>query len=268
MKQFCFTCIFLCACCFSKAQVMENPDSLFMAGDYATAAVGYEYAAFRSSDPLQKAHYLLEKAYCYKAALAYSQAIEILERIRVSPGDSLRKLVDYEKALLYHLTEDYQKSYNELLKYQVVNGRLDQDLTLLLALNLIALNRWEESHDLLFRESAILGLDSAAVQFVFSEKLKLKNPDKAYNLSMFLPGVGQMYAGYFFKGLLSGTIQAALVGFSAYSIYQGYFFTGGMTGVALFYTFYFGGARHARELAIARNEEQGQRLSQRLMEVK
>jgi tetratricopeptide (TPR) repeat protein len=268
MKQYCFICIFLCACFLSSAQIDREADSLFYGGDFINAAVAFEYLAFQEMDKSLKGVLLLKKSYCYKARGEYDQALAILKRVRPAVNDTLKEIVSYEKILLGFLSDDYQSSYNDLLKHKLVFGKIDSDLFSLEVLNLMALNRWEEAKILIQQNSDLLDFSSEEIEYIFTKKLKPKNPDKAFNLSMFLPGVGQMYTGYFFKGVVSGGAQALLIGFSAFSLYNGYFFTGGMTGVALFYTFYFGGARYARELAIQKNKKRALEMSLKFNDLK
>ena len=268
MKWLCFTCIFLCACYTSKAQDWQKGDSLFAEGKYLLAAVSFERMYYESQDDKVRAGNLLKKAFCYKALSQYDNAVEVLNRIRLTPRDSIMKIVSYEKVLAYYLSEDYQASYNEVLKHKLLFGPSDPDMVFFEALNLIAVYKWGEAEKVLISNMELLGVSLPEIETVFDENKKPKNPDKAFNLSMFLPGVGQMYAGYPFKGLLSGGIQAGLIGASAYALYKGYFFTGGLTGVALFYTFYFGGARYARELATKRNEKDAARMSLQLQQMK
>lgn len=240
-----------------------------MQGKFHLSALAFERLAFEAPDNTAKAEYLLKKAFCYKAISEYDKALEILGRIRRPKSDTLKDLISYEKVLLHYLNGDYSSSNNEILRIKLKSeSYLDTDVIYLETLNLIGLNRWEEARELLINNQSTLNISEDEINYVFTKKLKPKSPDKAFTLSMFMPGVGQMYSGYVFKGLISGGIQAVLIGFSGYSLYKGYFFTGGMTGVALFYTFYFGGARHARELAQRKNLEISTGLSHKLEAVK
>lgn len=265
MKQFCYTCIFLFGSFFSKAQYMSFADSLFAVGEWHGAAIAYERAFFETSNNDERALALLRKSYCYKSEERFAEAASTLQRIRVTSRSPHFQEIVYEKVLINYLTGNYETSYNELLKLKLVQDSVDEDLIYLEALDLIGMNRWQEAKNVLMAQTVITGLSESALDALFPNKLKTKNPRKAYNLSMFLPGVGQMYAGYPFKGAMSGGMQAGLVGFSLYSMYQGYFFTGGLTGVALFYTFYFGGARYAKELAERKNAENAKNISQKLI---
>jgi hypothetical protein len=166
--------------------------------------------------------------------------------------------------LLHYLAGNFQGSYNELLKYKLgLRSEVDPDMLFLEILNLIAQYQWKEAEELVVENRDLLGLSEDDVLRIFSAQFKYKNPEKAARLSYFLPGVGQWYAGYFFKGAFSGGIQAILGGFSIYSMVEGYVLTGSLTGVALFYTFYLGGVRHAKELADQRNLQSVKEMSKR-----
>jgi TM2 domain-containing membrane protein YozV len=174
-------------------------------------------------------------------------------------------LVAQERILLAFLAGNAQDAKQQILKYSLRRLPKDSSIVVYEVLVLAALEEWETAKRVIMENSALIGLTTEEAASVVPEKIKWKNPDKAFNLSFFLPGVGQMYAGYPVRGLVSGGIQAALVGFSAYSIYQGYFFTGAMTGVALFYTFYFGGARYASRLAGQHNHQITNKIQQNFL---
>ena len=270
MMRYCFICIFLYGYFVSSGQdVLWGTNAVETREDVLKSALSFERQAFEESDLSRKGFFLLQKSYCYKKIGDYQSALDILNRVKIPSRDTLNRALKYEKILLNYLLGNYQRSFDELLKYRLSQGtsqgEVDGDILILEILNLIGLNKWEEAKELTLMNADDLGTDSEQVEAFFSGKLKPKNPDKAYTLSLFLPGVGQMYSGYFLKGVLSGGIQTLLVGFSAYSLHQGYFFTGGMTGVALFYTFYLGGARHARELAVAKNKERAREISLKFM---
>lgn len=265
MKLFTLTCIFLFGCFFAEAQI-GRADSLFQQSNYQLAAVFYEKAAFEETDVYRQSVCLLKKAYCYKAMGDYGQALEITGRMMKVHDDSLKRKVNYERILLAYLEEDYQLTYNELLKWDLAFH--DDPLVLPYRfLTLVSLDKIDEAKALLVKQYEYFGLSEEEATSFFPEKWKLKNPQKAYNLSLFLPGVGQMYSGYFLRGLFSGGIQAVLIVFTGYNLYHGYFFTGGMTGAAFFYTFYLGGARYARQLAEIRNDEMKGEIKEKFLRI-
>lgn len=228
------------------------------------AAVRYEMMVFTSEEDEAIAELLLKKSQCYKALGDFMESTKVLERTSSQISSELRLKVRYEKALVYYLNGQFQASYGELLRLKLVGQKLPEAYTHLEVLNLFAQGKWEDAKVLLGSDS--FKLNEAEIDDIFAGRIKYKNPNMAYKLSLFLPGVGQAYSGYFFKGIVSATAQSALVGFSAYSLYSGYFWTGGMSGVALFYTFYLGGARYAKSLAIQHNDEIAQLLSKRYLD--
>ena len=78
--------------------------------------------------------------------------------------------------------------------------------------------------------------------------------EKAIILSYLLPGSGLIYAGAPIRGLTSTTLQAGAMLMIIHGLTEGYFFTGSLTGAALFYVFYNGGAQYAATLSTKRNE--------------
>jgi TM2 domain-containing membrane protein YozV len=123
----------------------------------------------------------------------------------------------------------------------------------ILALN--ELHRWKDAQQKFQRYSSNyhLGLDSNTYAEII--RYKPRNPGKARLMSMIIPGSGQMYAGYFLKGLTSTVINTGLVLFTIYSFSNGFYMSGAFTGVALFYLFYNGGATYAYDLAEVKNKD-------------
>lgn len=264
MSRFWLICIFLYGTFTGKAQE-HLADSLRQVGELELAAVFYERALFTDTVG-RKDQLLLSKAAVYKSLNQYQKALQTLQRSRGRKDAETAMEILSETILLSYLTNRHRETYNLLLKYQLLYGELSRELIVIEALTLSHLSRWEDSKKLMESHAEMVDLNQEEIDAIYPEKFKLKDPEKAYTLSLFFPGIGQMYAGYFFKGVLSGLIQAGLVGYSAYNIWNGYFFTGGMTGVALFYTFYFGGARYAKQLAIKKNKSVTDDINQHLID--
>lgn len=264
MKQFLSICTCLFACYFGSAQ--GRADSLFGRSEYFEAAIAFEQEAFEAGRSVDRTVPLLKKAYCYKALGEYQEALDITSRITRYDSDSLRKMVMYERILLAYLLEDYPLAQNELIKWDLRFEEDDLQVLPMKFLVQVSLGQIDEARALLNERHEDLQLTVSQAASLLPEKWKLKNTRKAYNLSLFLPGVGQMYAGHFFKGVVSGTVQAGLVAFTAYHLYHGYFFSGGMTGAALLYTFYLGGARYAGQLAERNNEAKKASLKGQFLE--
>ncbi len=263
MKQYLLICI--CLSGFYSIKAQNHADSLFASEDYLNAAVEYERLAFEEKKDI--ASLLLKKAYCYKAIGDYREAFRTVDRISSVQNDSLNEIVSYEKVILAALSEEWAKAEYGLLMWDLKIKKENTALEQVRFLSLISLGKINEAKTHLRQNFSKLGINSVEANQFFRKKWKLKNPEKAYNLSLILPGLGQMYAGKFWKGAFSGTVQLGIIGFTGYHLYHGYFFTGGMTGAALFYTFYLGGARYARQLAEQYNEQLKSTIKQKFLAI-
>jgi tetratricopeptide (TPR) repeat protein len=264
-------CTFLCAPFLIKAQNISEAfvkaDSLYEAGSLQEARLMYERIIFmlnQSSlppDSLQelKNEALLKKTFCYKAHSNFAEAQKTIERADVTNlSDSLNFLIRYETSLCTYLAEHYNEAYNYILqlKYFVKDTTLTNQVDFLEILTLNELKRWQEAKKLCAAYIQKNNLKANVEElYAFLQNPKIRNPEKAVILSTFLPGVGQMYAGYPFRGIVSAALQLACFSFGAYSIWQGYYLSGFFTGFVLLQAFYSGGIRHTRYLVEKRNKE-------------
>ncbi len=253
-------CIFLCAPFFSSAQVNLG-DSLLRESSYLKAAIAYELAFFEGMPSTLLNNVLLKQATCYKMSGKYDRALLSLERADFYSGsDSLRFLLYYEYAINAMLAKRYDLAYSKIaeLYYELPKA----DHSIILPLEILCLNelqRWEEAHA---KYQAFARVNNIA-EDPYPEILafKKKNPDKAFSLSFWMPGLGQMYAGYFWKGALSSMLNAGLITLSVWGFLDAYYFSGLFTGVALFYLSYNGGARYAEVLANQYNERKAKEFN-------
>lgn len=257
MRAYWSLCMCLCVI-FSISAQETSGEMLLERGAYLESAVAYELEFLSSpSDSL-----LLKKSYAYKAGGNYEKAIRSLERI--SSFD-----ISYEKALLYFLNDDIEACYNQLLRFSLVDeNELTSSYHLLYFMTLVKKNRFREARKYL-HEAYSFGIERDQLDAVISDRTKAKNSDYAFNISLWLPGFGQAYAGYAGRGFVSGLMQIGGAGLSYYSLINKYYFSGVLTGAALFYTFYLGGARYAGQLAERKNlETQEQILKSLRSEIK
>lgn len=263
MHRYCWICIFLCGYLWTNAQE-QNAYELMGEGQYQEAALAFERALFDSKDIQERNLFLILKSQCYKALGDYEAGIRNLKRVRFLNSDSLKQAVDYETVLLHYLNHDFQEAYSRIVRIKAKQTETKETLILSFLVN-VDLQKWEEARELLISQDSVFQFDQSDIDYILPPKWKLKDPDKAFNLSL-LPGIGQWYAGYFWRGVLSGSIQLVLGVFSIYSLVEGYFFSGTLTGVALFYTFYLGGARYASQLALRKNHERSEIMKERFFE--
>ncbi len=240
-------------------------DSLFRLGEYQQAAIAYEYAIFKLQEPSALMQLVLKKAEALLQFNNFEEAYQTLERVNVyTLTDSMAATILYRSALAAQLANKPDICLSKLTERRVLTKNTEETMPLLL--EILALNdmrRWEEARPkfLLFRERFAPHLNDP---YANPKEYKMKNPDKASNLSYILPGVGQWYAGYFQRGFVSATINGGLVTLSVLSMLNGYYLSGAFTGVLLFYLFYNGGIRYAEVLANQYNEEKAKKFNSQL----
>lgn len=257
-------CTFLSAPFFTRAQGVEEADSLFRAAQFLAARVGYERLLFEGQGNANDL--LLKKSYCLKAEGKYEQALQTLERADFFESrDSVRFLLYYEAALDAYLSHRHDVALSRLQELNHYLPGLHSPLAdVLEVLSLNHLQKWDQAETKFHELQKRYGVNEAS-PYGIRKITRMKDPDKAETLSFLFPGSGQLYAGHWGRGITSLLIQGGLVAFATYSFINGFYFSGAFTGVGLFYLFYNGGARHARFLAEKRNTQRIARLNEAVL---
>lgn len=255
MPRYYLICIFLSVPLFINGQHVA--DSLFAAGDYLAARVEFERMVFAAAHPREAQFALLRKSQCFKAQGDFANAYQTLQRIAEDENNTqLKAAITYEKAFAAFLNNKSDVALGHLQEWQYYFP--DTTVQILKVIEILSLNdlhRWSEAQEKFSAYAKTFQpiLDSS----IYEEMLNYKprHPAKAELLSMLLPGLGQMYAGSFLRGLTSTAVNGSFVLFAIYNFTNGFILSGAFTGVALFYIFYTGGASYARSLAEKKNEE-------------
>lgn len=262
--------IFLCVPFFTNGQI-SFADSLFDIGEYNYAKLEYERVVYSSGDQETVNLALLKKGYCLKKLGEFSKAYKTIERANLFSGnDSLNFTLRFEIALNAYLAKEYNVALNQLkqVEYFTPDSLMKNEALYLHILSLNELQQWTEAKEKFNAYAQLNNLkENPDEVYGFLHKPRIRDPKKAQTLSYILPGVGQMYAGYFGKGLFSSVVQLGLISFGAYNIYKGSFFTGAFTGIGLFYAFYSGGIRHAKFLTEKRNKEKIEKYNAGVREI-
>jgi len=95
---------------------------------------------------------------------------------------------------------------------------------------------------------------------------KFKKLKKAQTLSTFLPGAGQLYAGYLGEGLTNVSLQLAALAFTGYAFLSHYYLTAFIVGYGIFSKFYIGGINRLEYLVNKKNYELLRGYNHRLKE--
>jgi tetratricopeptide (TPR) repeat protein len=224
------------------------------------------------SDSIQlfKNEALLKKTYTYKADTLYKEALQTIERTDANNlPDEESFVLRYETSLCAYLAGNYNEAYNYILqlKYFIKDTTFTNRVDFLEILTLNELQRWEEAKKLTTAYIRKNNLQASADElYAFLKNPKIRKPEKAILLSTFMPGVGQWYAGYPFRGMVSATLQLACFTFGAYSIWQRYYLSGFFTGFVLLQAFYSGGIRHTGYLVEKKNQERIESYNGRVKE--
>jgi len=257
-------CISLSGAFSTKAQEIEIADSLVDVGQVDLAVVYYEKAIFSTKKPETYNTRLFQLAGLYKKRALFTDYASTLDRINKSVlAVGQKRDLFYELTLAYYMSQDYAKAYFNWLQYERIKPELNEDALLLKTLLFAKLEKWEESQQAYIAYSNDSSEHSSEI-FAEIKSMKKKSPAKAENLSYYLPGVGQMYAGKPLRGITSLTLQSGMLAFAAFNFLSGYYISGTFTGVSLFYVFYMGGARHAGYLAEEYNKSQKEKAFEKL----
>lgn len=242
-------------------------DSLFISGKFYAASVEYEREAFLSAGNAARTKALLKKSDCFLQSGNYEEAEKTTERLIYSGlNDTLVTECRYHSALCSYLAGNFSNAENHLLQMQafVKDSTLTRPSLPLYALVLNELQRWEEAKQKALQAIRVSGL-SDTEKDTLAKKVNslytpanyphLKNMVKAQNMSSFLPGLGQLYAGYFGEGVASALVNAASLGLVAYLIIAPphLYLTGLLGASPLFTKFYFGGINRLAYLVEKRN---------------
>jgi hypothetical protein len=245
--------------------LFKRADSLFYAKQYQLAGIGYDQIAFLSGENIIKTKALLKKADCYLVRKEFAKAEVVLSRIFYADlDDSLIYLARYKTALASYLNSDFSEAESQVIQAKsfINDSSLVYQIYPLYVLILNESRKYKEAKEILIDYARYHVKDTVERKIVIdeienqykNERIpRLKDPEKAKKLSMFLPGIGQLYAGYFWEGALNVSLQLAGLGFTALCVWQKYYFTGAFVGFSIFQKFYGGGMNRAQFLAEKRN---------------
>lgn len=241
-----------------------QPDSLL-----ASALLNAELRLYYSVNDSERFNILFDKAELYKNAGNNEKALQELKRAgtyckTVNESAHLR----YQKLLNYFLAGQYNDAISiELFENEIryLNKSAEYYSIRLLALN--ELQNWKLCKQELLRNCH----DCDSMQKVFISALPItfdyRSPEKCSRWSSFIPGAGQIKAGYPLKGIASILIQGGLITFTGYNYYSAYYITGSVTGLLPFRKFYKGGIRLSGILAEEHNQNRSTALKEKYRKI-
>ena len=242
----------------------HKADSLFDAGNFFLAGIEYERIAYNPLNNLELTNALIKKGDCLLAENNYSEAEYSLSRIRFNDlPDSLLYLARYKNAFASYLNSNFQNAESQLIQLQnyIEDSAYIVKSFLLHGLVLNELDSFNLAKEKIIQyikynyksDDKKLKLDELELLYSLKEIPKYKSESKAARLSTFLPGSGQLYAGYFAEGAVSVLFQLAGLGFGVYSFIIKNYITSVIIGYSFFQKFYLGGVQRAEFLVRKRN---------------
>ena len=261
------SCIFLCGISLNSSASEEKCDSLFTKGDFFEASIEYERLLFSAKKPEKVNFYKYKKALCYKNLGQFKRAINELQPIYFSnPEDSLYRFVSYEQSLCFYMNGDFTRALWKIDEY-FHRSKDSATFEYFLPIKVLCLNstyRWKEAEQSFLQYLQMQNFELQK-QNEFEQKVielyrkknrpRIKSEKKAKNLSRFVPGLGQMYAGKGGEGVINFLINAAVLTFAGVQIYNEFYITGYLAGLGFFNKTYHGGMRRAANLASQNNKK-------------
>lgn len=253
----------------AKAQGIDETRSLahemFDQQEYDSSVKLFRRVAFFGEDSLKALVYPYI-AKCYLHEGDYSQGIFFFELASNTTGsDSLLKEYTFSKALCYILMDEFNYALQELYsidpgqsgyfirKYHFYMGiiHLKQDDIPGSQLHFLSAVKSREEYD-------------EIIEVYNSTNLERPRPVTARILSIFLPGLGQIYSGDSFNAANSFLLNASLATLMLRIAFTQTFFDAVITIGPWFQRYYIGGFTRAEQIAIDRRKEKREDLLQEL----
>jgi tetratricopeptide (TPR) repeat protein len=242
-------------------------DSLYASGKYFEASIEYERMIFQGKSQTDINYFKYRKALCYKKMNRFDQALDELQPIYFSNAqDSLYRPVSYEQALCFYLNGEPARALWKIDEFFHRSAE-STSFKYFLPVKILCLNesfKWDEAKNNFLQFVDMQGFSpekkteiEEMVINLYEKKNRphIKSIDKAENLSRFFPGVGQIYAGKGGEGIINFLINASVLTFAGFQVYNGFYITGYLAGLGFFNKTYHGGIKRAGVLASRKNKE-------------
>lgn len=244
-------CSFLLTVCFAKSQnnYLQLSDSLYNKQQFFEASIYAEYVLFQSSILEDKAKAIELKIDCLKKLKQYNALIAFITNCYSETiPEKLRVKLVYEEILANYFLKNYRQSIHLSQYYPATNYKEHQFISIL---NIIAYNHLEDwkTADSLWKLFTVKEqLFDTVSQQLYTHLPKFKNERKAANLSAYLPGMGQVYAGKPLEGIASFVFQVGSIGLGLEWWNRGYKFAAIAITGSSFSSFNDGGKKRAKKL--------------------
>jgi len=251
--------------------VFQEADALFRNGKFFEAGIEYEYIAYYANNVLLKSRAQSKRIDCFTQENKFEEAQHYAEKVSLmNVSDSLSFEIRYKKAFNAYLAGNFGEAKSHFLQLKFFHPKQVFQKYVLYILILNELNEYTKAKEELLAwidntQMPVSQHDSLKllVQQIYSQRNipKLKSIERARLFSTFLPGSGQVYAGYPLEGIFNFTIHLATLAFAAEEIIAGYYITGYFGGFGMFQKFYFGGIKRTEYLVNKTNYKRARKFN-------
>lgn len=224
-------------------------------------ALELEREIYAADSPVAHNRAVMAKCEVRKQQSLYREALAELSRVYTYAFDEAEMLNFYtQKALVAYLSGEYELSLGVVDEMRVSLPGLTPPtiMTLVEALAAGEVGDWERSERAAKHYASSLpnGAEvTSELEALYDDTPSLRNPKVAYWLSL-IPGVGQLYAGEVWSGVVSLAVNGALATFGVSEMIAGEWLSGWIVGCGGLSTTYFVGQERARILTERRNHRE------------
>ncbi len=275
LKTFIFVINALLLMAPAHSQTLEETFDLAQrkkdAGNMEEAISAYRRVLFFDSTEQYYQETVFHLAQCYEKKKDIKKAHHYYDlSYNALPDDSLRTHIVLKKAFLFILKGQTRLAYMELSS---LPRALPLHFCLQRSFYLGVIHYQEEDYDPAFHHfeqslrSRPLLLDSLSHYYLALQKADRLNPSLAGYLSLAIPGLGQLYAGYPGEALNSFVLNAAFLGVYIYTM-QTYAILDAILSVyPWFHRYYMGGFFRAEQLAREKKEQRKEEILFHILEL-
>lgn len=252
-------------------QTYKLAESFFQRGDYTNAIQTYRRVLFFDEKEEYAPRCYKNIADCLYQIGNYEESAAYYDRAYyVTSDDSTHAEILFQKASCYLLTQNYRYAQVELLNLpdRLLPGQVQKN-NFYQGILYFSLEEYEEAKPY-FMALAPDSSGKAIVENLFleNERISRLDPRKARRMSMFLPGLGQFYAGDVRNGLNSLLLTSGLLYWGIHLLAVGSSgFDAFITVMPWFQRYYTGGFNKAGIIAREQKQKRRNAVYNRLLDV-
>ncbi len=241
--------------CFNIYQQAQN---LYSEGRFDETIIACERYLFFSEIKTLKVEILLLESKAFQQKGNYENASKILLSVpRPLLTSHQRAKIDFELALNSYLSGLYDETevYLDNCDTSLLSNLDKTNFEILKIFNLCQMGRWDSAQNVILKSKILPNEQKDVALKIFTTKPKMLNGTRLEWFSRFVPGIGQMMAGYFIDGFSSFLFCSTSLAAGIVLVLNGYYISGYFLGAGLLYGFYYGGLRRLNDIVQFENQK-------------